>query len=120
MTHLMAKTFQQIQKQIEALTREAHNLRKKEIADVVARIKEAIAVYGLTAQDLGLAGTRGRPPKVKAAAAAPAPTATAKKTRKVKIKYRDNAGNTWTGRGSRPRWLRDAIDGGTSIESYLV
>ena len=112
----MAKTFQQIQKQIEALTREAHNLRKKEIADVVARIKEAIAVYGLTAQDLGLAGTRGRPPKVKAAAPAP----TAKKTRKVKIKYRDNAGNTWTGRGSRPRWLRDAIDGGTSIESYLV
>ncbi len=113
----MAKTFQQIQKQIEALTREAQNLRKKEISDVVARIKEAIAVYGLTAQDLGLAGTRGRPPKVKSVAA-PAPTA--KKTRKVKVKYRDNAGNTWTGRGSRPRWLRDALAGGKSIESFLV
>lgn len=113
----MAKTFQQIQKQIESLTREAHDLRKKEIADVVARIKEAIAVYGLTAQDLGLAGTRGRPPKVKAVAA---PTPKAKKTRTVKVKYRDNAGNTWTGRGSRPRWLRDALAGGKSIESYLV
>ena len=111
----MAKTFQQIQKQIEALTREAHNLRKKEIADVVARIKEAIAVYGLTAQDLGLGAARGRPPKQVAA-----PTPKAKKTRTVKVKYRDNAGNTWTGRGSRPRWLRDALAGGKSIESYLV
>ena len=37
MTPLMAKTFQQIQKQIEALTREAHNLRKKEIADEIGR-----------------------------------------------------------------------------------
>lgn len=115
----MAKTFQQIQKQIEALTREAQDLRKKEIADVVARIKQAIAVYGLTAQDLGLTGAaRGRPPKAKAPAAAPAPKAA--KTRKVKVKYRDGAGNTWTGRGSRPRWLRDAIDAGKSIESFLV
>ena len=111
----MAKTFQQIQKQIETLTREAHDLRKKEISDVVSSIKQAIAVYGLTAQDLGLSAARGRPPKT---VAAPAPKA--KKTRTVKVKYRDNTGNTWTGRGSRPRWLRDALTGGKSIESFLV
>lgn len=116
----MAKTFLQIQKQIDALTREAQDLRKKEIADVVARIKQAISVYGLTAQDLGLVPTRGRPPKAATQAAPQAASPAAKKTRKVKVKYRDNASNTWTGRGSRPRWLREAVANGKSIESFLI
>lgn len=42
--------------------------------------------------------------------------------RKVSVKYRDpeNQENTWTGRGMRPRWLRDKIDAGTTLESFLV
>lgn len=42
--------------------------------------------------------------------------------RKVAVKYRDpeNQENTWTGRGMRPRWLRDKIDAGTTLESFLV
>jgi DNA-binding protein H-NS len=31
---------------------------------------------------------------------------------KVAVKYRDNAGNTWTGRGRMPRWMVAATRGG--------
>ena len=36
------------------------------------------------------------------------------------IKYRDEHGNTWAGRGMKPVWLREAIDNGANLEDYLV
>ena len=45
----MAKTYSQMQEQIAKLQREADALRKKEVGGVVARIKEAIKHYELTA-----------------------------------------------------------------------
>src|SRR5262245_18705221 len=40
---------------------------------------------------------------------------------KVAIKYRDNAGNTWTGRGRMPRWMVAATKGGKAKkENFLV
>ena len=39
----MTESYQKIQKQIEALQRQADKLRQKEIEGVVARIKVAIA-----------------------------------------------------------------------------
>lgn len=56
--------------------------------------------------------------------AAPASVATPKlaKTKvKLEAKYRDVAtGSIWTGRGSKPRWLRAALDAGKKIEDFLV
>ena len=40
--------------------------------------------------------------------------------KKVKPKYRDNAGNTWAGRGQKPRWLVAAIKEGKSLENFLI
>ena len=119
----MTKTYAQLQKQIHALQKQADDARQKEIAGVVGRIREAIDAYGLTAADLGLEGgkRRGRPPK----SVASVPAKPAKKTRggakrTVAPKYRDEAGNTWAGRGARPRWLRDAIAGGRKIEEFAI
>jgi DNA-binding protein H-NS len=40
---------------------------------------------------------------------------------KVAVKYRDNAGNTWTGRGRMPRWMVAATKGGTAKkEDFLI
>jgi DNA-binding protein H-NS len=39
----------------------------------------------------------------------------------VAVKYRDKAGNTWTGRGRMPRWMVAATKGGkASKEDFLV
>jgi DNA-binding protein H-NS len=40
--------------------------------------------------------------------------------RKVAPKYRDRSGNTWSGRGAEPRWMRDAIKGGARRDDFLI
>jgi DNA-binding protein H-NS len=40
---------------------------------------------------------------------------------KVAVKYRDNAGNTWTGRGRMPRWMVAATKGGKAKkDDFLI
>jgi DNA-binding protein H-NS len=40
---------------------------------------------------------------------------------KVKPKYRDaKAGDTWAGRGIRPRWLAAALKSGRKLEEFLI
>jgi DNA-binding protein H-NS len=110
-------SFLEIQKQIETLKQQAEAIRRKEVADVVARIKEAIKHYGLSASDLGL-GAKARP------AAKPAGKRAAKKPKSAKaptvVKFRDEAGNAWGGRGKRPQWLRDALAAGKTLADFAV
>src|SRR5262249_45221872 len=40
--------------------------------------------------------------------------------RKIKPKYRGPKGETWAGRGARPRWLVDAIKGGKKLDDFLI
>jgi DNA-binding protein H-NS len=44
------------------------------------------------------------------------------KTTKKKIvpKYRGSDGETWTGRGMKPRWLTSAIKEGKQLEDFLI
>ena len=40
--------------------------------------------------------------------------------RKVPPKYRGPSGETWAGRGARPRWLVAAIKGGKKLGDFLI
>src|SRR5262245_45587121 len=40
--------------------------------------------------------------------------------RKVPPKYRSPSGETWAGRGARPRWLVAAIKRGKKLEDFLI
>jgi DNA-binding protein H-NS len=42
------------------------------------------------------------------------------KGRKVPAKYRSPSGETWAGRGARPRWLVAAIKGGKKLDHFLI
>jgi len=42
------------------------------------------------------------------------------KGRKVLPKYRGPSGETWAGRGARPRWLVVAIKGGKKLDDFLI
>jgi DNA-binding protein H-NS len=114
----MTKTYVQIQKQIETLQREADKLKRKEVEDVIAKIQEAIAVYELTAADLGLDGKAGR--RRAPAAGKPAGRAARKTRGASEAKYRDESGNVWGGRGPRPQWLRDALAAGKALQDFAV
>lgn len=134
----MAKTYTQLQEQIAQLQRAADALMAKEAAAVVGRIKLAIAHYGLTPDDLfGLAAAKApkapRAPKAlnaaKAAKAPPAqvvkPVKPVKPIKAVKKaptppKYRDEAGNAWTGNGKRPRWFLAAMASGKTPKDLEI
>jgi len=40
--------------------------------------------------------------------------------RKVPPKYRGPSGETWAGRGAKPRWLVAAIKGGKKLDDFLI
>src|SRR5262249_357149 len=42
------------------------------------------------------------------------------KGRKVAPKYRSPSGETWAGRGAKPRWLVAAIKRGKKLEDFLI
>ena len=42
------------------------------------------------------------------------------KGRKVPPKYRDRSGNTWAGRGAKPRWIVAAIKEGKKLEDFAI
>lgn len=102
------KTYQAVRAQIAKLEREAEELRRQELKNVIAQVRQAIADYGLTAADLGLVG-RGRKAAVKKAGAARRSAGAAK--------YRDpKTGQTWTGRGRPPAWIASA----KNREAFLI
>ena len=107
----MAKsTYGQLQKQIAELEAQAAKVKQEEIAEVVAKIRDAIEVYGLTPDDLF--GRRAGAKKVKAKAAS--------KTRAAGTQYSDGAGKVWGGRGPRPQWLREALAAGKQLADFAV
>ena len=42
------------------------------------------------------------------------------KGRKVPPKYRGPSGETWAGRGAKPRWLVAAIKGGKKLDDFFI
>ena len=38
----------------------------------------------------------------------------------VAAKYQDDVGNSWTGRGSQPKWLKEAVAAGKTLDQLLV
>ncbi|MDM0103322.1 H-NS family nucleoid-associated regulatory protein [Variovorax sp. J22R24] len=104
----MTQSYSQLQKKIATLQRQADALREKEISGVISRIKVAIDHYGLTANQLGLGA---------------APSARKFATRNAAsvkgAKYSDGNGNSWSGRGPRPHWLRDAMASGRSLDEFI-
>ena len=40
--------------------------------------------------------------------------------RKVPPKYRSPSGETWAGRGAKPKWLVAAIKGGRKLDDFLI
>jgi DNA-binding protein H-NS len=94
-------SYKQLTAQLEKLHKEVAAAREKEVAQAIADIKQKIAEYDLTAEELGF--TTQRKPARKAAAASVA-------------KYRNTkTGETWSGRGRSPGWLA-----GKNRERFLI
>ncbi|MFY7915807.1 MAG: H-NS family nucleoid-associated regulatory protein [Rubrivivax sp.] len=118
----MARTLAQINAEIEKLKKQAEELKSREVREVVARIKQAIKHYGLTPRDLfGKAGAAGAPAgRGKATSSANAAQRRTKSKAAGVIRFRDDAGNGWVGRGKRPNWFKAALAAGKTPEDLAV
>lgn len=105
----------QLQKQLAAA--EANK------APAVRKVLALMKNLGVTVEDLRntqAPGRRGRPAKGSKANGAAGASKPRRARAKVAIKYRDDHGNTWTGRGKTPRWLANAEKAGANRETFLI
>jgi DNA-binding protein H-NS len=92
-------TYRQLTEQLAKVHAQMEAARGKEMAAAIAQIKEQIAEYGITAEELGFASKRTR--KVKSKGLPP--------------KYLNpKTGQTWSGRGRKPLWI------GKRPEKFLI
>ncbi|MEW1780655.1 H-NS histone family protein [Arthrobacter sp. NPDC080086] len=93
-------TYKELIAQKAKLEEQIENARAKELETVIQQVRQTVAEYGLSAEDLGLAPRRGR----RAGSKAPVPA-----------KYRDpKTGATWSGRGRAPAWI------GKNRDKFLI
>ncbi len=88
-----------------ALDKQIAQAQRQARAGAIAQIRSLMTEHGLTLADL-----RGRSAK-----------ASAKRGTKVAPKYRNKAtGETWSGRGLQPRWLKAALASGKKLGDFAV
>ena len=96
-------TLQELLAQRAALDAQIEQTKDSARVEAVAKVKSLMAEYGLSVADLSM-----RTPKVA-------------KVSKVAVKYRNKAtGETWSGRGLQPKWLKAAITGGAALADFHV
>ena len=103
-------TLKELLAQKAALDDQIEQAKNQDRTEAIAKIRALMDDYSLTLADLG-----ARPAAKKPAAAVRKPLG------KVAAKYRNaSTGETWSGRGLQPNWLKAAIAGGKSIEDFAV
>jgi DNA-binding protein H-NS len=90
----------------EALDLEIEQTKKKERGEAIKQVRALMAQYGLTPADLALRN----PAKTKGSTG-----------KKVAAKYRNSAtGETWSGRGLQPKWLKAALGSGKKLSDFAL
>ena len=102
-------TLQELMAQREALERQIEQTKKQERGDAVEKVRALMAEYGLTVADLGNRASGGKAKKTKSSG------------HKVAAKYRNaSTGESWSGRGLQPRWLKAALASGRKLSDFAV
>ena len=130
----MSKTkLQDLLAQRAELEKQIAYTQRTERADAISQVRTLMSQYGLTLADISskakvMAGPKTRAKAVKSngispiAAPARAPKSSkGKKTGKVAPKYRDaGTGQTWSGRGLQPNWLKAALATGRGMAEFKL
>jgi DNA-binding protein H-NS len=108
-------SYQDLLAQKTALERQQADLEKQiaaakreERSAVIAKIHQLLADNDLSLSDLAAPGKARGPKK-------------AGTGKKVAAKYKDVAtGDSWSGRGLQPKWLRNALANGRKLSDFLI
>jgi DNA-binding protein H-NS len=87
-----------------AIEQQIADAQRAERANAIAQVRALMAEHGLTPADLA---SKSAAPKRTGAKVAP--------------KYRNaSTGDTWTGRGLQPKWLKAALASGKTIGDFTI
>jgi DNA-binding protein H-NS len=100
-------TLAELLAQRQALEKQITNLQGAARSEAISKIRALMAEHGLTAADV----VEGKPEGRKSDDS---------QKRPVAVKYRDHSGNTWSGRGLKPRWLVAALEAGGKLQDFAV
>jgi len=103
-------TLEELLEQKAELDRQIVRIRSEARQHAIDEIRSLMNAHGLTASDLSASGSKYRAPKVAGGSI----------RKPVAAKYKDSHGNSWTGRGLKPKWLTAALGEGKSIEDFKV
>lgn len=106
-------TLEEIQAQIAELTAKANQIRQEQYGKAVSDAQALITSFNLKASDFVFNASIDRQEKSEK----PTPQ---KSTKKAEIKFRDANGNSWSGRGLKPRWLTAALESGKTLADFAV
>lgn len=102
-------TLNQLLAQKAALERQIAEFQREQRSEAINKVKALMAEYGLTLADIGAARPAAAPKKSSGGGG------------KVAAKYRNPAtGDTWSGRGLKPKWLTAALAGGAQLSDFAV
>ena len=98
-------TLQELMDQRAALDLQIAETKRSTHAAAVAQVRAIMDEFHVTIADLNIKA---------------APARSAGKGVKVAAKYSDNQGNTWSGRGLQPKWLKAQIASGKTLADFAV
>jgi DNA-binding protein H-NS len=99
--------LQELLAQKAALEKQIDEARRADRAAAIAQVKTLMEQHGLTAADL--------------VGKVNIPRSSGKTSGKVAAKYRNSAtGETWSGRGLQPKWLKAALASGRSLSDFAI
>jgi DNA-binding protein H-NS len=101
----LVASLQELLAQKAAIEKQIIETQRNERAEAIARVRALMAEHGLTAADIAAKATgTAKPP-----------------TRKVAPKFRNpQTGETWTGRGLQPKWLKAALAQGKKLGDFAL
>ncbi|KVV07334.1 H-NS family nucleoid-associated regulatory protein [Burkholderia ubonensis] len=98
----MTSTYLKLSQQMKDLAAQAEQARATEVPAVIAQIHELMSTYNLTADDLGFGGTAKTARKGRGKAAS-----SSEKARRPPKYQNPKTGETWSGAGRAPAWIKD-------------
>lgn len=99
--------YKELLVQRETLDRQIEEARKTEIAAAIAQVRQLVGEFDLSAADCGFRGAAGERSAARVKVA-------------VAPKFRAPDGQTWTGRGMAPKWLRALEAAGRRREEFRI
>jgi len=102
---LGAYSINDLHKLAERVQQEIQHKQQTQILELRQRMEEMAGHLGMTPEDVLSFDARKKTSKIPA---------------KPKYRNPDNPEQTWSGRGKRPHWLREAVEQGTDIKEFEI